>query len=206
MQILPRPKKLQVLTLKMQLCKEPATVLLETQRISDRKVWVSNLPATKPWTGVLLIGRRLKISLCVQTLVDVGSACKRTLASIGAGTQQRWLGRQGPCTLIPLTWRMTHRNLCRMLKNVPLKIFKIIENKKKLFQITFKGSWSEFGVWTTTSYYSDDSFIRTRLFPIDISGLMSFLDYWIAHSSGRGNQFPHFLSRLERYPDYRSLD
>ena len=29
--------------------------------------------------------------------------------------------------------------------------------------------------------YSDDLFIRTRLFPVDISGLTSFPDYWIAH-------------------------
>ena len=29
--------------------------------------------------------------------------------------------------------------------------------------------------------YSDDSFIRTRLFPSDTSGLMSFPDYWISH-------------------------
>ena len=27
--------------------------------------------------------------------------------------------------------------------------------------------------------YSDDSFIRTRLFPIDITGLTSFPDYWM---------------------------
>ena len=31
------------------------------------------------------------------------------------------------------------------------------------------------------SKYSDDSFIRTRLFPVDISGLTSFQDYRIAH-------------------------
>ena len=31
--------------------------------------------------------------------------------------------------------------------------------------------------------YSDDSLIRTRLFPADISGLKSFPDYWIAHKS-----------------------
>ena len=30
--------------------------------------------------------------------------------------------------------------------------------------------------------YSDDSLIRTRLFPVDISGLTSFPDYWIAHA------------------------
>ena len=29
--------------------------------------------------------------------------------------------------------------------------------------------------------YSDDSFIRTHLFPVDISGLMSVPDYWITH-------------------------
>ena len=29
--------------------------------------------------------------------------------------------------------------------------------------------------------YSDNSYIRTRLFPVDISGLTSFPDYWIAH-------------------------
>ena len=29
--------------------------------------------------------------------------------------------------------------------------------------------------------YSDDSFIQKRLFPVDISGLTSFKDYWIAH-------------------------
>ena len=29
--------------------------------------------------------------------------------------------------------------------------------------------------------YSDDSFIRTRLSPVDISGLTSLPDYWIAH-------------------------
>ena len=29
--------------------------------------------------------------------------------------------------------------------------------------------------------YGDDLFIRTRLFPVDVSGLTSFLDYRIAH-------------------------
>ena len=29
--------------------------------------------------------------------------------------------------------------------------------------------------------YSDDLFIRTRLFQVDISGLTSFLEYWITH-------------------------
>ena len=29
--------------------------------------------------------------------------------------------------------------------------------------------------------YNDDSFIRTHLFPLDISGLTSLPDYWIAH-------------------------
>ena len=29
--------------------------------------------------------------------------------------------------------------------------------------------------------YSDDLFIGTRLFPVDLSGLTSFPDYWIAH-------------------------
>ena len=29
--------------------------------------------------------------------------------------------------------------------------------------------------------YSGDLFIGTHLFPVDISGLMSFQDYWIAH-------------------------
>ena len=28
--------------------------------------------------------------------------------------------------------------------------------------------------------YSDDSLIRTRLFPLEISGLTSFPDYWIS--------------------------
>ena len=32
----------------------------------------------------------------------------------------------------------------------------------------------------TYVYMSDDSFILTRLFPVDISGLRIFLDYWIA--------------------------
>ena len=39
--------------------------------------------------------------------------------------------------------------------------------------------------YSTYWYYSDDSLIRTRLFPVNISGLTSFLDYWIAHLSGR---------------------
>ena len=30
-------------------------------------------------------------------------------------------------------------------------------------------------------YYSDDSFIRTRLSPADTSGLTSFPDYWVAY-------------------------
>ena len=30
------------------------------------------------------------------------------------------------------------------------------------------------------SIYSDDSLIRTRLFPLEISGLTSFPDYWIS--------------------------
>ena len=51
------------------------------------------------------------------------------------------------------------------------------------------------------SIYSDDSLIRTRLSPIDISGLTSFLD-----QSRKGNRFPHFLSGLARFPDYWSPD
>ena len=35
------------------------------------------------------------------------------------------------------------------------------------------------------SIYSGDSFIRTRLLPVDISRLTSFPDYWIAYVSGR---------------------
>ena len=41
---------------------------------------------------------------------------------------------------------------------------------------------------------------------VDISGLTSFLDYWYTHQSGKGNQFPHFLSGLARFPDYQSPD
>ena len=41
--------------------------------------------------------------------------------------------------------------------------------------------------------YSDDSFIRTSLFSVNISGLTSFPDYWIAHKSRRGNRFPLFV-------------
>ena len=52
--------------------------------------------------------------------------------------------------------------------------------------------------------YSDDSFIQTRLFPFDSSGLTSFPDYWIANLSGCGNQFPNFLPGLAGFPDYRS--
>ena len=54
--------------------------------------------------------------------------------------------------------------------------------------------------------YSDDLFIRTRLLPVDISGLTSFLDYWMAHQSGGENWFAHFLSRLARFSDYRRTD
>ena len=54
--------------------------------------------------------------------------------------------------------------------------------------------------------YSDVSFIQTRLFPIEIFGLTSFLDYWIKHSFGRESLFPQFLSGLARFPDYRSPD
>ena len=32
-----------------------------------------------------------------------------------------------------------------------------------------------------STHFSDDSFIQTRLFPVDISGLKSFPDYWIAN-------------------------
>ena len=55
-------------------------------------------------------------------------------------------------------------------------------------------------------YYSDDLLIRTHLFPVDISGLTSFPDYWNAHQCIKGNRFPHFLSGLARFPDYRSPD
>ena len=44
--------------------------------------------------------------------------------------------------------------------------------------------------------YSDDSLIRTRLFPVDISGLTSFPDYWIAYQSRNGNRFPHFFVQI----------
>ena len=59
---------------------------------------------------------------------------------------------------------------------------------------------------TDKQNYSDDSFIQTRLFPVNISKLTSFPDYWIANKSGRGIRFPHFLSGLARFPNYRSPD
>ena len=62
----------------------------------------------------------------------------------------------------------TH-HIMRYTHNTVLRPFfgGISPSTKKLLQLFFE--------------YSDDLFIRTRLFPNDISGLMSFPDYSIAH-------------------------
>ena len=37
-----------------------------------------------------------------------------------------WEGK-GPCTIVPLTWKMAHQSLCRMIRNGPLKISKSLK-------------------------------------------------------------------------------
>ena len=39
----------------------------------------------------------------------------------------------------------------------------------------------EFQMYLEQTIYSDDSFIRIHLFPVNISWLRSFPGYWIAH-------------------------
>ena len=52
-----------------------------------------------------------------------------------------WEGK-GPCTIVPLTWKMAHKSLCRMIRNGPLKISKSLKKAengpfgKNLFPIT----------------------------------------------------------------------
>ena len=49
---------------------------------------------------------------------------------------------KGPCAIVPLTWKMAHKSLCRMLRNGPLKISKSLKKAengpfgKNLFPIT----------------------------------------------------------------------
>ena len=55
-----------------------------------------------------------------------------------------WEGK-GPCTIVPLTWKMAHKSLCRMIRNGPLKISKSLKKAengpigKNLFPITATG-------------------------------------------------------------------
>ena len=52
-----------------------------------------------------------------------------------------WEGK-GPCAIVPLTWKMAHKSLCRMIRNGPLKISKSLKKAengpfgKNLFPIT----------------------------------------------------------------------
>ena len=39
-------------------------------------------------------------------------------------------GGKGPCAIVPLTWKMAHKILCRMIKNGPLKISKSLKKLK----------------------------------------------------------------------------
>ena len=41
-----------------------------------------------------------------------------------------WEGK-GPCTIVPLTWKMAHKSLCRMIRNGPLKISKSLKKSWK---------------------------------------------------------------------------
>ena len=40
-----------------------------------------------------------------------------------------WEGK-GPCAIVPLTWKMAHKSLCRMIRNGPLKISKSLKKLK----------------------------------------------------------------------------
>ena len=52
-----------------------------------------------------------------------------------------WEGK-GPCAIVPLTWKMAHKSLCRIIRNGPLKISKSLKKAengpfgKNLFPIT----------------------------------------------------------------------
>ena len=54
-----------------------------------------------------------------------------------------WEGK-GPCAIVPLTWKMAHKSLCRMIRNGPLKISKSSKKAengpfdKNFFPITAK--------------------------------------------------------------------
>ena len=37
-----------------------------------------------------------------------------------------WEGK-GPCAIVPLTWKMAHQSLCRMIRNDPLKFSKSLK-------------------------------------------------------------------------------
>ena len=39
------------------------------------------------------------------------------------GNTSDWEGKR-PCAIVPLTWKMAHKSLCRMIRNGPLKISK----------------------------------------------------------------------------------
>ena len=34
---------------------------------------------------------------------------------------------KGPCAIVPLTWKMAHQSLCRMIRKGPLKISKSLK-------------------------------------------------------------------------------
>ena len=53
--------------------------------------------------------------------------------------------------------------------------------------------------------YSDDSLIRTRLFPLEISGLTSFPDYWISQVLTLANLLENVLNSSQLIASFRGI-
>ena len=87
-----------------------------------------------------------------------------------------WEGK-GPCTIVPLTWKMAHKSLCRMIRNGPLKISKSLEKvengpfDKNLFQITAIGG--------RLTLFHPISLLKTfiTLLEMEISLFLSLISY-----------------------------
>ena len=72
-----------------------------------------------------LQGQGQTVHITIILLLNIIYCC---YINFGYFTQLlQWLGRQGPYAIVPLTWKMAHESLCRMIRNGPLNITKSLK-------------------------------------------------------------------------------
>ena len=60
------------------------------------------------------------------TIFDVLTLKVKTATIKSQWEKEKWEGK-GPCAIVPLSWKMAHQSLCRMIRNGPLKISKSLK-------------------------------------------------------------------------------